>query len=78
MRHFKIEVDNGREKLNSEVTSRLREYVSFIRKQIEANFTKFDQLLASEKEALAGLVAQHDKIYVELGKVKKDIADIQD
>lgn len=73
MRHFKVEVKKGRDKLENDVTDRLKQYVAFIRQQIEGNFIKFDQLLASEKEALALLHKDHDKITSGLKKVGEQI-----
>lgn len=76
MRHFKVEVKKGRDKLESDVTARLKQYVDFIRQQIEGNFSKFDQLLVSEKKALAELHEKHEKITKHLDGVGKEITDI--
>lgn len=73
MRHFKTEVQKGRDKLQSDVTERLKQYVDFIRNQIEGNFRKFDQLLASEKEALTDLHNKHNKINLDLNQIGEKI-----
>lgn len=73
MRHFKEEVQKGRDKLQTDVTSRLRHYVSFIREQIESNFSRFDKMLESEKEALHLLQSRHQQITRELQQVRQEI-----
>ena len=73
MRHFKEVIQKGRDQLNQEVTARLKQYVTFIRQQIESNFTKFDQLLASEKAALSDLHGKHQSITQNLNQVQSEI-----
>jgi ribosome biogenesis GTPase A len=73
MKHFKEEVAKGRNRLQQDVTSRLKEYVAFIRTQIESNFNKFDQLLESEKKVLSKLNADYNLITQDLNGVSKEI-----
>jgi hypothetical protein len=74
MKHFKEEVAIGRDRLHQDVTSRLKEYVAFIRSQIESNFDKFDQLLRSEEKVLTKLNADYHLITQELNGVSQEIA----
>jgi len=73
MKNFTAEIQKGRDKLESDVTLRLKEYVAFIREQIDANFKKFDQLLASEKDALNVLQNQHLLIKTELESIGSEV-----
>ena len=74
MRHFKEEVGIGRQRLEHDVTLKLKEYVGFIRSQIESNFTKFDQLLASEEETLDKLMQEYHEITKNLENVNDEVA----
>ena len=73
MRHFKEEIQKGRQQLSKDVTAKLKQYVNFIRQQIENNFSKFDQLLTSEKAALTTLHSKHQSITKDLDKVQSEI-----
>jgi hemerythrin-like domain-containing protein len=76
MRHFKEEIQKGRQQLSKEVTAKLKQYVNFIRQQIESNFSKFDQLLSFEKEALATLHNKHQSITKDLDSVQVQIKTV--
>ena len=76
MKKFKAEVATGRDKLEGEVTSKLRQYVAFVRAQIEKNFEKFDQLLASEKEILQRLSTHQSKILGQINAFEEELGSI--
>ncbi len=76
MKNFKAEVDAGRDKLNAQLTSRLKEYVDFIRDQIDSNFERFDQMLQSEKQALELLYAELKTIEGKLGGIEKELLGV--
>ena len=73
MRHFNAEIENGRNRLEEDVSNRLQEYVKFIRDRIEDNFEKFDSLLRNEKEALETLRNKHSDVESELRDVQKSL-----
>ncbi len=73
LKKFKAEVDEGRKKLEAEVTSRLRTYVDFVRAQIEKNFERFDQMLESESKALDQLVQDHGQVIDGLNQLEREI-----
>lgn len=76
MKNFKAEVDAGRDKLSAQLTSRLKEYVDFIRDQIDSNFERFDQMLRSEKQALELLYAELEAIEGKLGRIEKELMSV--
>ncbi len=73
MNNFRAEIEKGRDRLELEVTANLKKYVEHIRERIEANFEKFDALLASEKVALEVLAASHDRIKDTLHQIESEI-----
>ena len=77
MKSFHSEIKKGREQMESDVTSKLKTYVEHIRDRISANFTKFDDLLASEEEALTKLTQQLSSISSSLKQVENQISELQ-
>lgn len=67
---FKAEVSKGRGRLEEEVTTNLKAYISNLRGRIEGNFEKFDLLLEREKEQIARLGQMHESISQRLEEVK--------
>ncbi len=62
MREFKAEIQNGGDKLEEEVTSNLKAYISNLRSRIDENFIKFDLLLEKEEAQLQKLHALNEDI----------------
>lgn len=73
MRNFDEEIQKGRERLESEVTKRLKHYVGYIREKIDANFHRFDEMLANEKDALVSLYQDHEDIVHQLSDAENEI-----
>ncbi|MCB0584113.1 MAG: GTP-binding protein, partial [Phaeodactylibacter sp.] len=59
---FKTEVGKGRNRLEEEVSTNLKAYISNLKVKIEGNFEKFDLLLEKEEEQIARLEQMHDSI----------------
>lgn len=62
LRNFKQETDDGRAKLESEITEKLKSYVELISTQIEGNFEEFDRHLELEESQIVFLEKKHDSI----------------
>lgn len=61
---YETEVAKGRERIEMEVTEKLKTYISHLKNKIEANFWRFDSMLEQEAGAIAGL----EKDYTELAQ----------
>lgn len=59
---FKTEVAKGRSRMEEEVSTNLKAYISNLKTRIEGNFEKFDLLLEREKEQIARLEQMHGNI----------------
>ncbi len=70
---FKEEIKIGRSKLEEDVTDRLKQYVVFVRTQIEKNFGEFDLLLATEEGELKNLSNKQADIVQGLQKLESDL-----
>jgi divalent metal cation (Fe/Co/Zn/Cd) transporter len=73
LRRFHDEMSKGRQKLVSEVTSRLNQYIIDIRSRIDSNFHALDTLLAEEKIQLEQLTTEHQNIINTLQSVTKGL-----
>ena len=63
---FEREIAAGRTKLSGELEEKLKGYISTLRRRIEANFGKFDELLGREEKNLAILEGGHAEIVASL------------
>ncbi len=75
MKSFSAEIDRGRGQLGQEVTTRLQQYIDQIRQRIDATFADFDQMHASEKQALDKLEGDLQTIVTELSQIQKQLAE---
>ena len=61
---FNDEIAKGRQKIQNEVTEKLKTYIQNLKKRIDQNFVRFDDMLGKEEKAiekLNGLQAGLDK-----------------
>lgn len=70
---FKTEVAKGRARLEEDVSSNLKAYISNLKERIEGNFVKFDVLLEKEEGQIARLGEMHDGITKRLEEVKNNL-----
>ena len=63
---FEDEVKDGRERLATDLDTKLKGYIETLRKRIEANFARFDEALVREKNNLTILEGNHRDIRSEL------------
>jgi hypothetical protein len=73
---FRNEVRNGRDKIETEVTGKLNEYIHTLKKRIDANFQKFDDLIEREEIQLQELEAQHKDIDTRLKALEENLEEI--
>ena len=76
IREFKEEVNNGRQRLSDEVTSKLKTYIQHLKERIDGNFHKFDDLLEKEEKQIGQLKADHEQIEQQLVEMEKELAEI--
>ncbi|HLF64869.1 MAG TPA: dynamin family protein [Saprospiraceae bacterium] len=62
LRRYHEEMARGRNKLVSEITSKLNQYISDIKQRIDSNFHAFDQMLVEEGKQLERLTSEHSSI----------------
>ncbi len=67
---FSSEVERGRLKLESEVTERLKSYISQLKGRIDHNFDRFDEMLEKEGQTLELIESQHKQVDTRLSEMK--------
>ncbi|MEM9886091.1 MAG: dynamin family protein [Bacteroidota bacterium] len=70
---FKSEIQKGRDKLEAEVTEKLKTYVVHISEQIDDNFKGFDRHLELEQQQIDFLNKKHQSIDVRLKEVEESL-----
>ena len=70
---FKTEVGKGRSRMEEEVSTNLKGYISNLKVRIEGNFERFDLLLEKEEEQIARLEQMHKNITERLEEVKASL-----
>ena len=70
---FEQEIEGGRARLANELEEKLKAYISTLRKRIEANFSRFDEMLDREKKNLLILEGTHAEIERELETLAAEI-----
>lgn len=70
---FKQEVAAGRLRLETEIDERLKTYIAQLKKRIDGNFRRFDDMLAKEELTLVALNQQHTDIAERINATKKDL-----
>ncbi|MEN0005111.1 MAG: dynamin family protein [Bacteroidota bacterium] len=73
MEGFQVEVANGRLQLEEEVRANLKTYISNLKKRIDQNFQKLDNLLEEEKEQLGKIEQKHQTINNQLVQVQEAV-----
>lgn len=66
---FREEISEGRERISTEVSSQLKNYITRLKGKIDTNFFRFDQMLIKEREEIDRLRTAHrrvDQIFAEL------------
>lgn len=76
MSNFNIEIRKGKEKLATEVDSQIKLYIAHLRKRIEDNFIRFDEMLVQEEKQIALIDNDFDKLSVKLGSADHDLKKI--
>ncbi|MEL6638879.1 MAG: dynamin family protein [Bacteroidota bacterium] len=62
IRGYRSEIDKGRQRLESEVSEKLRTYIRHIKQRIDSNFGEFDQLIEQEEQQIAELLERQENI----------------
>ena len=70
---FEQEIATGRNRLATELEEKLKAYISTLRRRIEANFGRFDEMLDREQKNLLILEGTHTEVDRELAQLSKQI-----
>lgn len=70
---YRKEVDKGKERIETEISSKLKTYIKHLKEKIDANFTSFDELLEKESEMISALRGSQERIKQALNEMKEDI-----
>ena len=73
---FKGEIDKGRVRIQSEITEKLKTYIHTLKGRINANFGKFDDLLAREKEQIVELKEEHAAVQNRLDEIGTELEQL--
>ena len=70
---FRQEVNKGRDRIEEDVTEKLRTYISRLKEKIDLNFDKFDQLLLQEEQTIKKLNEHWQSINERLNSVEENL-----
>lgn len=62
MSNFNLEIRKGKDKLQTDIDHQLKQYISHLRKRIEDNFSRFDEMMRQEEKQLANIQIEFDKM----------------
>lgn len=71
---FQNEIANGRERLSTDVTQTLKNYIKQLKKRIDQNFLRFDEHLEKEEQQLTIIEGQHKEIEGALEGIGEQLA----
>lgn len=71
---FQVEVEKGRRLMETEVTDKLKSYISQLKSRIEGNFEHFDVMLETEEVHITRIEAQQTGITQRLGELAGRLA----
>ncbi|THH41322.1 dynamin family protein [Neolewinella litorea] len=72
---FEQEVRTGRVRLAEELDEKLKAYIATLRRRIEANFGRFDEMLDREEKNLLILEGTHREVREELERLAGDLSE---
>ena len=67
---FKQEIANGRSRIQSEVSEKLKSYIQHLKIRIAANFNRFDEMLEKESTQIKTLQEEHKSIGERLSEIE--------
>lgn len=70
---YRQEVDKGRDRIEEDVTEKLRAYISRLKEKIDLNFDEFDQLLLQEEQTIKKLNERWQSINERLISVEENL-----
>ncbi|MBB4077815.1 GTPase SAR1 family protein/thiamine phosphate synthase YjbQ (UPF0047 family) [Lewinella aquimaris] len=70
---FEQEIQSGRSRLAGELEEKLKAYISTLRRRIEANFARFDEMLDRERKNLLILEGTHREVEEELATLSSEL-----
>ncbi|NUN99723.1 MAG: dynamin family protein [Saprospiraceae bacterium] len=73
---YETEVAKGRNRIESDVTDKLRTYISHLKHKIEANFWRFDSLLEQEAVAIAGIEQDYTALAERITQLEKELSKL--
>jgi small GTP-binding protein len=73
LREFSAEIEKGGKRLEEDVTTNLKAYITNLRRRIDDNFVKFDLLLEREGEQVDKLTVLHQSISEQLAQLQSNI-----
>ncbi len=74
---YETEVSKGRNRIEADVTEKLKSYISHLKNKIEANFWRFDSMLEQEAAAIAGIEKDYAAIASRIVELEKELGDEQ-
>jgi len=69
---YRSEIVKGRIRMEGEVSDKLKNYIQNIKKKIDANFNKFDQLIQDEEKQITHLNQRYEHIGKRLDEIEKE------
>lgn len=70
---FRTEVSNGRQQIESDITERLKTYITHLKNRIDANFRRFDEHLEKEAVQLEALHKAHQAVVGQLEEMAGEL-----
>lgn len=73
LKQFNLEIQQSRDKIEEEITLKLKDYITQIRLKIDDQFIDFDQLLAQEGKEIEWMEHNHQEMESAILKIRKDL-----
>ena len=70
---FSSEIKKGKEKLENEVNTQLKQYISHLRRRIEDNFNRFDSMLVTEEKQIAEVDVKYEELNEKLSSTSGEL-----
>ncbi len=73
LQSYREEIAKGRDGLESEISSKLKNYINKIKKRIDSNFSDFDAMLEVEQKQIEKIGEKHEQIENRLSEINVEL-----
>jgi len=78
VKNFQDEIKKGRQKIEDQISDRLKTYIKRLRDKIDVKFTRFDQMLDKEEDSIQQLRQEHQVINANLHRLQTELKQLME